>query len=130
MGVKIDRKVVSVGPREISLIVWDIHGEDKFAHILPTYVRGTSGCLLVADGTRKNTVQQALDLASHVSATAGEVPSLLIVNKVDLENEWELEAEDLERLRSQGWNLIKTSAKLGLGVEQAFLTLADQMVRT
>ncbi len=130
IGVKIDRKLVSVGERETSLVVWDIQGEDQFAHILPTYIRGASGCLLVADGTRKNTVQKALELAGRVSATVGEVPSILILNKVDLEQEWEIEVEDVERLRIQGWTVIETSARLGIGAEQAFLTLAERMLRT
>lgn len=130
IGVKIDRKLVSVGERETSLVVWDIQGEDQFAHILPTYIRGASGCLLVADGTRKNTVEKALELAGRVSATVGEVPSILILNKVDLEQEWEIEVEDVERLRIQGWTVIETSARLGIGAEQAFLTLAERMLRT
>jgi len=129
IGVKIDRKLVSIGQREISLVLWDIQGEDQFAHILPTYIRGASGCLLVADGTRKDTIQTALDLASQVSATVGEVPSLLIVNKADLESEWELMAKDIESLGQQGWTLIETSAKDGRGVEKAFMMLADQMLR-
>lgn len=129
IGVKIDRKVVAVGERSISLVLWDIQGEDQFAHILPTYIKGASGCLLVADGTRKDTIAKALDLAGRVCSIVGEVPSLLIVNKADLKNEWELSAEDIESLRRQGWTLIETSAKDGLGVEDAFLTLADRMLR-
>lgn len=128
IGVKIDRKLVSVGDREISLVIWDIQGEDRFARILHSYVRGASGLLLVADGTRKETVKVVLDLAGRVSAAVGDVPSLLIVNKADLENEWELGAEDIESLRRRGWTPIETSAKHGLGVEKAFLTLAERML--
>jgi small GTP-binding protein len=129
IGVKIDRKVVSVEDREISLLLWDIQGEDQFARILPTYLRGASGCLLVADGTRKDTVDVALDLAERVVATVGEVPSLLIINKADLENDWALGEDDIESLQQQGWSVIETSAKHGRGVESAFLTLADRMLR-
>jgi len=129
IGVKIDRKLVSIGEQEVSLILWDIQGEDQFAHILPTYFRGASGCLLVADGTRKDTIETALDLGERVCASAGKVPSLLILNKSDLVNQWEVETEDIESLRRQGWTVIETSARHGFMVEDAFLTLADQMLR-
>lgn len=128
IGVKIDRKLVSVGEQELSLILWDIQGEDQFAHIMPTYFRGASGALLVADGTRKDTIETALGLGERVCANAGKVPSLLILNKSDLEDQWEVEAEDIESLRSQGWTVIETSAKHGFLVEDAFLTLANQML--
>jgi len=128
IGVKIDRKRVIVGEQDLSLVLWDIQGEDQFAHILPIYFRGTAGCLLVADGTRKDTIETALDLGERVCASAGKVPSLLILNKSDLKDEWQVKADDVESLSKQGWTVIETSARHGLKVENAFQTLADQML--
>lgn len=128
IGVKVDRKRVTVSEQDLTLILWDIQGEDQFAHILPTYFRGASGCLLIADGTRKDTIETALDLGERVCASVGKVPSLLILNKIDLENQWKVEANDIESLKKKGWTVIETSAKHGSMVENAFLTLADQML--
>ncbi len=48
VGVKIDKKVVQVGGREVSLILWDLHGEDDFQQVQMSYMRGgfglPSGC--------------------------------------------------------------------------------------
>ena len=46
----------------------------------------------------------------------------------DLESEWNLVEADLDELSSQGWALQKTSAKSGLGVEEAFARLASDML--
>ena len=33
VGVKIDRKQVDLGDREVTLILWDLHGDDEFQRI-------------------------------------------------------------------------------------------------
>ncbi len=128
MGVKIDRKVVRIDEREIGLMLWDIHGEDAFTRVALTYLRGASGLLMVVDGTRGHTLETAVRLGSEAVATLGEVPRLMLINKVDLEHEWEIDADDIEQLRAQGWSVFRTSAKLGEGVEEAFVALAERML--
>ena len=128
IGVKVDRKTVSIGAQEVGLVLWDIQGDDEFSHILPTYLRGASGCLMVADGTRGYTIEKALDIAHQVEATVGAVPSILILNKSDLVDEWEAEAKDIDALRHKGWSVVTTSAKLGQGVEEAFIELTKGML--
>ena len=55
IGVKIEKKVVRAGNEEVTLVLWDIHGEDVYQKIRMSYLRGMSGYLLVADGTRRQT---------------------------------------------------------------------------
>lgn len=43
VGVKIDKKVVKLKQQEVSLILWDIHGEDEFQRVQMSYLRGASG---------------------------------------------------------------------------------------
>src|SRR5579863_4064988 len=62
VGVKIDKKVVRLGEQEISLVLWDLYGEDEFQTMRWTYARGASGYLLVSDGTRRATFEKALAL--------------------------------------------------------------------
>ena len=62
IGVKIDKKIVSLAGRDITLIVWDIHGDDEFQRIRTSYLRGASGYLLVVDGTRRDTLATAMGL--------------------------------------------------------------------
>ena len=59
VGVKIDKKTVQVGEQEVGLVLWDLYGEDEFQKMRWSYVRGASGYLLVADGTRRATLRKS-----------------------------------------------------------------------
>lgn len=128
VGVKIDKKLVNLGDQEVSLILWDIQGEDDFQKLRLSYLRGLSGYLLVVDGTRRDTLDKALAIQQSVEQSAGAAPFILILNKSDLKDEWEIDNTAIEELSQRGWIVIQGSAKTGQGVEEAFLTLAQKMV--
>lgn len=128
VGVKIDKKSVNLGEQEVNLILWDIQGEDDFQKLRLSYLRGLSGYLLVVDGTRRATLEKALSIQQTVEQTAGAAPFILILNKSDLKDEWEIDGTDIDELSQRGWIVIQGSAKTGRGVEEAFLNLAQKMV--
>ncbi|MCG8632855.1 MAG: GTP-binding protein [Desulfobacterales bacterium] len=128
VGVKIDKKDITVGARDMRLMLWDLAGRDEFQDLTASYLRGTSGYLLVADGTRSNTIEAATELQQEVEAVLGDVPFILVVNKYDLIDKWVIGESDVEHFRSKGWDVILTSAKQGHAVEEAFLTLGARML--
>lgn len=128
VGVKIDKKNVKLEDQEVNLILWDIQGEDDFQKLRLSYLRGLSGYLLVVDGTRHATFEKALNIQENVEQTVGKVPFILILNKSDLVDEWEIDQAEIDELLNKGWSVIKGSAKTGLGVEEAFLTITKKIV--
>jgi small GTP-binding protein len=130
VGVKIDKKTVTVADETVMMMLWDIHGEDDFQKIRTSYLRGAAGFLLVADGTRRATLDKALDLRNLGVEAAGEVPFILVLNKRDLVDDWEIEDRTVDDLRAAGWIVLLSSAKTGEGVEDAFLTLAQRMLES
>jgi small GTP-binding protein len=127
LGVKIDKKIVPLDGHDTSLIVWDIHGDDEFQRIRTSYLRGASGYLLVVDGTRRDTLDTAMGLRDIVLQTLGDVPFVLIFNKADLTDAWEIDQTTMVSYSHRGWSVISTSAKTGQGVEEAFVTLAQRL---
>jgi hypothetical protein len=125
IGVKIDKKIVKTDGGEVTLVLWDIHGEDVYQKMRMTYLRGMSGYLLVADGTRRQTLDDALALNERVVQEFGKLPSLLLLNKFYLTDQWEIDSSQMSKLAAAGWNAINTSAKTGDGVEGAYLRLAQ-----
>lgn len=125
LGVKIEKKSVDLGSQQVDLILWDMHGEDDFQDVNVSYLRGAAGYLLVVDGTRRATVQTAISLHEVAERAVGPVPFRLLLNKADLVNDWEI---DENILASLGWPVLRTSAKTGAGVEQAFEDLARATV--
>jgi small GTP-binding protein len=128
IGVKIEKKVVQAGGQEVSLVIWDIHGDDMYQRVPMNYLRGMFGYLLVVDGTRRQTLIDALSLAETVTKEIGRVPALLVLNKSDLMDQWEIDDGQQAKLVKDGWIVLKTSAKTGEGVEKAYMQLAEAMV--
>jgi small GTP-binding protein len=128
VGVKIDRKDVTVDGRTVSLAIWDIAGEDDQAQFRLSNVRGASGVILVADGCRRASLEKAVDLQRRIGAAIGAVPFVLVVNKADLRDEWEIQPDAIAALAAGGWHTFEASAKTGQAVEQVFETLTRDML--
>jgi small GTP-binding protein len=124
IGVKVDKKVVRVNDEDIALVLWDIHGEDVYQKIRMSYLRGMSGYLLVVDGARRQTLDDALALNERVIREAGRVPAILVCNKSDLVDKWEIDSARESELVVAGWNIVRASAKTGDSVEKVFSQLA------
>jgi small GTP-binding protein len=126
VGVKIDKKVLDVEGQELTLMLWDMAGEEDGAPVRLNQVKDASGYLLVADGTRGKTLDVARSIQQRVESEIGSRPFLLLINKADLRETWEVSDTDLA---SSGWTVIETSAKSGQHVEEAFATLSSRMLQ-
>lgn len=129
LGVKIDKKTVNVESQTIELILWDLAGEDEFMEVRSSYLRGSAAVILVADGTRAETLDVAIKLKHKVYNEVGEIPFILLVNKMDLMDNWTIDKVTLKQLEDDGWEIIQTSAKDSDNVEAAFQTLANQLMQ-
>lgn len=129
VGVKVDKKVVTVDGEEVTLMLWDLAGEEEEAQIDLSKVRDTSGYLLVADGTRFATLDVARSIQQRVERQVGRRPFLLLMNKADLRDTWAIRESEWRKLADEGWTVLETSAKSGAHVEEAFLTLTSLMLQ-
>lgn len=129
VGVKISKKTVSIDGQDINIVLWDLEGKDAYVDVNISYLRGAMGFFVVADGTRKETLATAMDLRDKALEIVGQVPHYVLVNKADLAPIWEIEASDLAAVEAAGAKLLKTSAKTGLAVEEAFTSLAQDMTK-
>ena len=127
VGVKIDKKTVTLGDKVVHLILWDLAGEDDMSSLRMSYLRGSAGYVLVADGTRPATLETALSLRRRVEAECGPLPFALLLNKYDLRDQWAVSDGDLEALRGSGCRVRSSSARTGEGVEDAFTDLAARV---
>ena len=128
VGVKIDKKIVNWDATEITLMLWDLAGEDALTTIRPSHLKGASGYILVADGARRLTVATLVDLQARISGSVGPIPFVCAINKADLRESWEVKQEDLDELAARGWKVIEASAKTGAAVEDVFRVLTAAMM--
>ncbi len=124
VGVKIEKKVLNAGGEDVMLLLWDLYGEDDFQKLRLSYLRGAAGFLVVCDGTRKDTLEKALAVHRSAEQEFGKIPAMIAINKSDLASEWEISQQTENSLTQGGWSVLRTSAKTGDGVEEAFQGLA------
>jgi len=129
IGVKVDKKTLTAAGQEVTLMLWDIYGDDEYQKLRTSYLRGASGYLLVVDGTRRSTLDKAFEMKQTVEESIGAIPFVLVLNKTDLAEAWDLPAELEQDFSTKGWTVLRASAKTGLGVEEAFSALAVKMIR-
>ncbi|MFM9958421.1 MAG: Rab family GTPase [Phycisphaerales bacterium] len=133
VGVKVDKKTISVDGKDALLMLWDVAGEDDSTRVNMSYIKGAAGYLLVMDRTRKATLTTATDLKARVDKEApaiggGAVPFVAVVNKSDLTDKFEITDADIEALQGAGWTVLSSSAKSGENVEAAFAALARKVL--
>jgi len=124
VGVRIQKRTVELDERNVDLIIWDLAGEDEFLSLRTAYLRGSSGYVLVADGTRRETLNKVLEMKKRADLALGGVPFVLMVNKMDRRDDWAVTDAELDDLTRKGWPVFRTSAKTGEGVNDGFTRLA------
>ena len=124
VGVKIDKKPMAVDGQDVTLMLWDLYGQDDFQSVQETHLRGTAGYLLVVDGTRPATLDTARELQPRTRADrAARCRSWSSSTRPT----WPPSGASTTAPwlpRSSGTPaVLRTSAKTGDGVEEAFVTL-------
>jgi len=107
-------------------MIWDTDGnfgDNILSHI---YIKQAAGALIVGDGTRRTTLESMLHLGrSFLDAMPGRYCTFL-VNKSDLTS---AAAELPPALTHSQIPIVRTSAKTGENVREAFLGAADAIRR-
>jgi small GTP-binding protein len=131
LGVKIDTKQVDLASGPVKLIIWDIEGVDPdhggepaLAARSAAYLMGVDAVLLVADGTRITTIEAARDVFASLAELHPGAPVLLLLNKSDLVDDWQLEGSEPKGFPGLARSFT-TSALSGENVEDAFVVLAE-----
>ena len=128
VGVKVDSKRVELDDgTAVKLVLWDLAGKSELDSLNRSYIRGAHGLVLVADGTREASLRAALYLLMQSQKQLPGAPVVLLVNKLDLIDRWEVSASDITRLQ-QSLPTFRTSAMDGEGVETAFAELARRVL--
>jgi small GTP-binding protein len=123
VGIAHFTRRVSVGGRELTLMIWDIGGEDRFRFLAPLFLRGARVVVYVFDVSRYETFAEMDEWKRIVEEVAGRVPGVLVGNKVDRSRVvGGGEAEGYARVH--GLEYVETSAATGEGVAQLLEKIA------
>ncbi|MFX1478497.1 MAG: Rab family GTPase [Promethearchaeota archaeon] len=134
IGVDFDVKSMDVDGRKIKLGVWDFGYEERFRFLVPTYVRGANGVIIMYDVTRYTSLAHIDDwllfIRREIKTEQDAFPIILVGNKADLQNDREVSGEDgINFAKSRGLQgFIECSAKTGENAEEIFDALTRLMM--
>jgi small GTP-binding protein len=129
IGVDFKTKFIDIDGRKVKLQIWDTAGQEKFRSITKAYYRGAHGIMVVFDLSRRETFNQVKNWIDSIRDSSSEVIDIVLVgNKADLPRA--VQKDEAERLASEtGISYFETSAKVGVGVEDAFVKLITAALR-
>ena len=135
--------VIGEAPNQktVKLQIWDTAGQERFRTITSAYYRGADGIIMVYDVTKQESFDHCSEWLVEVNRYASEgTCKLLIGNKCDRPDkvvDYEMAKEFADGLAQEVSGdgpavdimpCIETSAKTAENVEEAFLTMAKQLI--
>jgi small GTP-binding protein len=132
IGTKTSAKEVKVNlggeVTYLKLQIWDILGLRSFSAIQRCAYRGAHAAFIVVDITRKGTLKTMDRWLYSLYKEAGEVPVVILGNKIDLNPEFH-KSELTKLVTDYGFPCLLTSARTGDNVNKSFSKLGRMIVK-
>jgi len=132
IGVDFRFRTITIDDKIVKLQIWDTAGQERFRTITSAYYRGADGIIMVYDVTSSESFDHVEEWLSEVDRYANENTSKLLVgNKADLIEEKQVTKEMAQGFADKlGISFLETSAKTATNVDNAFLTMAKELIKT
>jgi small GTP-binding protein len=132
VGVQFHTQALERQNRKISLVLWDLGGQERFRFIQPEYVRGAVGGFICFDMSRFMTLESTREWIDMFRQSAPNAPLVLVGTKLDLCSDAEQEsvmAAANQLVAETGCiAFIPTSSKLGINVNETVYYMVDTLL--
>ena len=133
IGVDFKTRTITVNRRQVKLQIWDTAGHERFRTITNAFYRGAMGILLVYDITNRKSFTNISHWIKNITeqCAGGDEPAIIIAgNKCDLNERRVVSFEEGQEVATgHRVRCVETSAQSGQNIEEAFLYLAEQILR-
>ena len=120
-GADFSVKKVEVDGTPIILRIWDFASEDRFNILLPAYVKGSNGVIIMNDVMEAKGFKRLSEYIEVVRDNVGSIPIFLAMPELPSELEKHVEF-------NEGYTLHEITLEVGLNGEQAFELLTKKML--
>ena len=129
IGVDFKIRTFDLDGKTVKLQIWDTAGQERFKTITSSYYKGAHGIIVTYDITDKQSFKDIDNWLVEVEKHAKDkVNKLLVGNKVDLKDQRQISFEEGKGKADElGIKYVETSAKDSINVEQAFITMANEI---
>ncbi|TFG04872.1 MAG: GTP-binding protein [Promethearchaeota archaeon] len=132
LGYNVYQKQIDYCGNIISLMIYDIGGQERFTDLRRKYAQGADTAFIIYDITNQESFSNVLKWKQDLDEMAGKIPFIIIGNKLDLGEHRQVSKDQALQLCSErgAMAFFETSAKDGKGVEDAFIQLAVETFKT
>ncbi|MHA2260078.1 MAG: GTP-binding protein [Promethearchaeota archaeon] len=117
----------------VRLLFWDIAGSETFDFLRPSFYRNSRAAIIVyslrENDQERDVITQISDWYEQIKIYCGDIPIIIIANKVDLIDENNIDDSVIQEFINEN-NLLGhylTSVKTGQGVYAAFNAIIDAL---
>uniref|UniRef100_F7D5W1 small monomeric GTPase n=1 Tax=Ornithorhynchus anatinus TaxID=9258 RepID=F7D5W1_ORNAN len=130
IGIDFKIRTIELDGKKIKLQIWDTAGQERFRTITTAYYRGAMGIMLVYDITNEKSFDNIKNWIRNIEEHASsDVERMILGNKCDMNDKRQVSKERGEKLAiDYGIKFLETSAKSSINVEEAFFTLARDIM--
>ncbi len=125
IGVTVNKKVISVDGKDLSILLWDIAGEVAQDKVPTSYFLGASGIIYVFDLSRPSTYTNIVSDIEYLQSIVKGSIIKVVGNKKDLMGDEQI--QQISETIDKPWDII-TSAKTGENVEALFHQLGVELL--
>ncbi|XP_055026857.1 ras-related protein Rab-23 [Misgurnus anguillicaudatus] len=130
IGVDFLERQIIVNGEDVRLMLWDTAGQEEFDAITKAYYRGAQACVLVFSTTDRESFEAISSWREKVEMEVGDIPTVLVQNKIDLLDDTVIKNEEAEGLAKRlKLRFYRTSVKEDLNVNEVFKYLADKYLQ-
>nr|MDO8134692.1 Rab family GTPase [Candidatus Njordarchaeum guaymaensis] len=129
LGANVVAKEVSVEKKIVTLIIWDIAGQEIFSGVRDRYYNRANIAAIVYDVTTMSTLKNVKSWLNDLRTyTPSNIPLVLVGNKIDLPNRAVSRAEGEKVAKELRAVYVETSAKTGENVRKLFERLLGLLI--
>lgn len=130
IGVDFLERQIIVNDEDVRLMLWDTAGQEEFDAITKAYYRGAQACVLVFSTTDRESFLAIDSWKEKVEAEVGDIPTVLVQNKIDLLEQTVIKNEEAEGLAKRlKLRFYRASVKEDMNVNEVFKYLAEKYLQ-
>ncbi|RVE71800.1 hypothetical protein OJAV_G00055670 [Oryzias javanicus] len=130
IGIDFKIRTIELDGKRVKLQIWDTAGQERFRTITTAYYRGAMGIMLVYDICNEKSFDNIKNWIRNIEEHASsDVEKMILGNKCDMTDRRQVSKDRGEKLAiDYRVKFLETSAKSSLNVEEAFYTMARDIL--